>query len=484
MTNQQLDIFIIGMTVFLMIFMGLRSIQPNGGAYRKYAMYLFCMNVFFIQMYSMWYVFLPMGKLKNYIVHLAIISTLAQTIGYIFYFYFVSEFLNLKQKLPGVDTLFKYVRLACWIFALATLFIVYVLKNGWLANRSFEIVRMLLCIVSFYGMIKAYKLKDPLTNYFILGNGLYLTFALVCWGISIYDKDVLHYSLLQSILGGMQVAVLAESICFALGLSYKDTRLEKEKQVIQQELIHQLQISNRQQKEFADHLEEKVRKQTDALVNLEKEKFELEKLQAINQERGRIARDMHDDLGSGLSAIHLLSNYLKENTLEKYPDISHEIGKISSSSEDLNARIREIIWTTNTKDDSLQSLILFITKFVNEIQERTKINLHIDAPDPIPEILLTGDQRKQIFLTLKESLNNSLKHAKATSIGVNIKMLSLNYISIMVTDNGIGFNLAKLNSKFAGNGLENMKNRMEAIGGSVEIESNPTGTSVSLNFKA
>ncbi|MBK8483640.1 MAG: hypothetical protein IPL31_04645 [Saprospiraceae bacterium] len=100
------------------------------------------------------------------------------------------------------------------------------------------------------------------------------------------------------------------------------------------------------------------------------QRIEIEKTLALEGERSRISRDMHDDLGSGLSAIHLLSNYLKENSAIKYPEFSTEVEKILKSSAELNQLIREIIWTINSKDDSLNSMVLFIRRYCNELNEK------------------------------------------------------------------------------------------------------------------
>ena len=161
-----------------------------------------------------------------------------------------------------------------------------------------------------------------------------------------------------------------------------------------------------------------------------------------------------------------------------------EIDKIRKSSEDLNESIREIIWTVNTKDDSLTALALFIRRYCHELQEKTKMNIHVHAQDPVPEIQLNGVQRKHVFLCVKEALNNALKHGKPPAINISITSDADKKISIRVVDNGRGFRKEGSILKSTGNGLRNMKERMNAIGGDVEIESGPQGTEVRFSFNA
>ncbi|MDZ4747598.1 MAG: ATP-binding protein, partial [Saprospiraceae bacterium] len=192
---------------------------------------------------------------------------------------------------------------------------------------------------------------------------------------------------------------------------------------------------------------------------------------------------MHDDLGSGLSAIHLLSNYLSDNAEEKYPEFTSEVNKIRKSSEDLNQSIREIIWTVNTKDDTLSSLALFIRRYAHELQENAKIPIHVQMENPMPEIQLNGVQRKHLFLCVKEAINNAIKHGKPEVINVNIQIENENMISIKIQDNGKGFDLGQSNQRNSGNGLKNIKERMGEIGGLAQFESGEKGTTVLLQIK-
>jgi signal transduction histidine kinase/ligand-binding sensor domain-containing protein len=213
------------------------------------------------------------------------------------------------------------------------------------------------------------------------------------------------------------------------------------------------------------------------------QRIDIERKLALEAERSRISRDMHDDLGSGLSAIHLMSNYLKENTASKYPEFSEDIEKIRKSSEDLNQRIREIIWTVNSKDDTLQSLMSFIQRHAHEMSDNTKVPIHVRMPNILPDISLNGSQRKNLFLAVKEAIHNAIKHGHPNSIEVELMPMGAQNICFQVRDDGKGFDMEKMKSESGGNGLRNMNDRMADIGGTVDIQSSGAGTAVTFKLE-
>ncbi|MCU0345878.1 MAG: histidine kinase [Saprospiraceae bacterium] len=202
------------------------------------------------------------------------------------------------------------------------------------------------------------------------------------------------------------------------------------------------------------------------LRKLAAQRAEIQQQQALDRERERIARDMHDDLGSGLSAIHLLSNIAKQKA---DPAIQSEIEKIATSSAHLNQNIREIIWTVNAADDSLASLSNFLRRYCADFQESTGLKVDFEAPEMLPEIMLNGELRRSLFLCVKEAMNNAAKHAGASKIVVKLDA-GKSKIALTVSDNGSGFDVAGAFSN-GGNGLKNLKHRMEAAGGNATVES-------------
>jgi signal transduction histidine kinase len=136
-----------------------------------------------------------------------------------------------------------------------------------------------------------------------------------------------------------------------------------------------------------------------------------------------------------------------------------------------------IIWSMNSKNDSLGNLIAYIRAYSTEYLEGTSVNCKVTIPLDIPEKELSGDKRRNIFLCVKETLNNMLKHSGAT--GLTIDILTDGMLTIRIHDNGRGIDLQKIRQ--FGNGLQNIKRRMESIGGDFEIKNN-NGTETTLTL--
>lgn len=214
------------------------------------------------------------------------------------------------------------------------------------------------------------------------------------------------------------------------------------------------------------------------LRKLTAQRAELEKTHALNRERERIARDMHDDLGSGLSAIQLLSNFVKNKPAEQAPELRAEIEKIASTSADLNQRVREIIWTVSAGADSLQSLTDFLRRYCVDFQEIAKTEVVFSTPD-LPNFTLPSEVRRNLFLCVKEALNNAAKYAEASKIEVTMRFEN-SFLELSVRDNGRGFDLEKALEN-GGNGLRNIQRRMADIGGAANFK---TGRGTLIQLKA
>lgn len=200
----------------------------------------------------------------------------------------------------------------------------------------------------------------------------------------------------------------------------------------------------------------------------------LERKQAIEKERTRIATDMHDDLGAGLSQIKFLSEAIGMRR-QKHLPIEEEVSSIRSFSDEMIDKMGEIVWALNEKNDTLTDLLSYTRSYAVEYLSQNGINCHVDEPDNIPQLNVSGEFRRNIYLTVKESLHNIVKHAQATEVFIEIEINRS--LAIKINDNGIGLNNSTP-SEF-GNGLVSMENRMKELGGSFEIESK-AGTEVRI----
>jgi signal transduction histidine kinase len=156
-----------------------------------------------------------------------------------------------------------------------------------------------------------------------------------------------------------------------------------------------------------------------------------------------------------------------------------EIEKISSSANELLSKMNAIIWSMSSSNDTLNNMIAYIRSYALEYFEDTGVNCKISIPENLPNVEVVGEIRRNVFLVVKEALNNILKHSKATE--VNIKLVrAQDGLTLYIQDNGTGIDMNKLRQ--FGNGLKNMKKRMEAIKIDFTIE-NSEGTLITLHRK-
>ncbi len=207
---------------------------------------------------------------------------------------------------------------------------------------------------------------------------------------------------------------------------------------------------------------------------LEKQKTALEKQQAVEKERNRISRDMHDDLGSGLTKIAILSEVVKKQ-LSVPEKAKEQLDKIAVSSRELVDNLQDIIWVLNPKNDTLENLSSYIREYGLKYFEALTVQITFNYPEHFSAVKLSEEQRRNIFLTVKESFNNIAKHAYCNHITVTIAETT-GEILLQISDDGKGFDVNRV--RLFANGLRNMQNRIEQVGGQYSIVSKPGGGTI------
>ncbi len=185
---------------------------------------------------------------------------------------------------------------------------------------------------------------------------------------------------------------------------------------------------------------------------------ELKRQIALEAERTRIAGEMHDDLGGGLTTIKFLNDRLKRR-LNESKDIELT-EKIGTHSQKLITNMSEIIWAMNSKFDSLESTVAYLRRVSKEYMADVGIPLEFSSPDLLDDQPLSSLLRRNLLLVMKEALHNVAKHSEATAVTIEIKRED-QFIEMYITDNGKG--IRKENN--FGNGLQNMKERIESLNG-------------------
>jgi signal transduction histidine kinase len=178
-----------------------------------------------------------------------------------------------------------------------------------------------------------------------------------------------------------------------------------------------------------------------------------------------MAKDIHDELGSGLSKIKLISELIKKDEVQG-GSINDKIMSISETSGKLVENMRDLIWIWNPDNTNLPNLIARIREYTYDYLEDFPIELTINSPTNIPSLEISNDVARNIYMIVKEILQNIVKHSKASIVKLNMQVDGVFIISI--EDNGIGFDLSAVNSGF---GLNNLRSRADKIGGHIFIDS-------------
>jgi len=190
-------------------------------------------------------------------------------------------------------------------------------------------------------------------------------------------------------------------------------------------------------------------------------------LKIQEDERNRIAMEIHDEVGTGLSSISILGNVIKKENNNPVL-VLNNIEKIISYSKNIQENISEIIWAMNPKNDTLESLISYINNYASEFLGNSSIVFNIQIPENIPGDMINGKIRRTIFLIIKESLNNISKYANASAVSFEIN-IEKGLFAVIVKDNGNGFDTDKI-PRFS-NGINNMKQRIASVHGVFNIAS-------------
>ncbi|HEY2727839.1 MAG TPA: ATP-binding protein, partial [Parafilimonas sp.] len=198
--------------------------------------------------------------------------------------------------------------------------------------------------------------------------------------------------------------------------------------------------------------------------------------QALAQSiRDKIAIDLHDDIGSTLSSISILSELAKQNSSNAVPYIEN----ISKNTALMQENMSDIVWAINPKNDRFVNIIQYMSQFAEEVLETKNIEVNFNSDESLSSLMLPMDKRKNFYLFFKEAVNNCAKYSMASYVDILISCKE-QHINLIIADNGKGFNTL-LNYK--GNGMLTMKKRAEELCGQVKIISEQNkGTQIHLYF--
>jgi signal transduction histidine kinase len=225
-------------------------------------------------------------------------------------------------------------------------------------------------------------------------------------------------------------------------------------------------------------LRHQVKRRTAQLKHEITERQRVEQIRAIEQERARIAQDLHDDLGSRVTVISMLARAGTEKNLEQSAR-NEKFSLILDRSRLLVAALDGLVWAANPKYDTVAALVEYLAAFTEELLTETGIARRIEIPARISEQRIPAEIRHNVLLSVKEVLNNAIRHGRPTEVLLQI-IISEGEVEILIRDNGCGFDLAQHNP---GEGLANLRRRVSKINGHCRIQPEMgKGTSIFLTF--
>ena len=200
---------------------------------------------------------------------------------------------------------------------------------------------------------------------------------------------------------------------------------------------------------------------------------EIQRQQALERERSRIARDLHDDIGAGLTEIAMQSDWVRRDLAQgATADTQRRIARVCQSAIELTRSVDEIVWAVNPANDTLDRFANYLTQSAKLFLDAAGLRVRFDIPPELPSTALAGKTRHCLFLAVREALNNVTKHAHADLVRIELRVDAAG-LHIAVEDNGGGFTSADTGATGTHEGLESMRRRMEEIAGQFRLTSLP-----------
>jgi signal transduction histidine kinase len=411
-----------------------------------YGLYLF-LNVCFFH-YSVFNVentYQSMGPFVRFFFGVMLIG------GYYLYTKFTIYFLDIEKTHPLFAKrlhVYAFIYLMLLILYIVVLLYFYAIQDE---DRIFYSKMIIVCCcipVGLLGISECYlRLRGTLSYIFLAGTTAYFVGSMLGFfiGGKLIDNPFTN-PVMKNWLFFTETGTVIEVTFFSIGLAYRMRLIAIEKQKIEQEL----------------------------LISRVKE---LETEQALLQQRERISQDLHDDIGSKLSSISILSQVV----LNKMPTgfDTKRLESIGSHAREVLGMMDDIVWSVNPKNDSIQQIIERMKIFAIEILEEQNIQLNLIIDDHIHGIALSAIERKDTYLIFKEAVNNAAKYADATVVTIRLQKENT-HLLLQIEDNGKGFDRDIVRS---GNGLKNMNSRAKNLGGTLTINSKPhEGTNILLTL--
>lgn len=394
--------------------------------YLLYALYSITIGIYFFLQYRVADHYLVAGSFR---LHDTVLNSTIVYIALFFYISFGRLFVDTPGMLPRLDKLIQRVNRMMLGYAVFTAFW-FIARDVHMLERVIHLV-ISLSFFSFYIFVlyRVLMTGTVLGRFLVTGSLLMGSGAVGAMIYRLWAPEVLSEKI--SSLVFLQVGVILELICLNVGLIYKL------KQTLDTHTLSGRLISRQ--------LEEN-----------EKQRLDLDMV------RDEISHELKVELGDGLSGIKLMSDMAQQKMGDNH---MRELKRISENSERLVQSMNEIVWSLNHLNDDLPGLISYIREYAVSFMDQVGLHCSLSEPQFIPDIAIPGDIRRHIFLAVKEALHNAVKHSGSRSIDIAFSISDV--LQITIQDNGKG--MGADTERTEGNGLRNMKKRMDFLSGSLKI---------------
>jgi signal transduction histidine kinase len=400
-----------------------------------YSLYLFLLAAYYLINASEILMDIPIG---DPVIHLLLkyLNMPLVMLFNIFYLLFITSFLGLGEY----RHIYAVIRTIISIIVLSL--IVYILLRY--LNQPVVIVLNIINLIGLIGGLLLFFLiirqKLPYGSYVAAGMLLYIIGSIASVIAVISNRNNPDGTLVEYPLFFVKLGVLADTFLYFIALIGK--WIDTEKSV--------------------------------ALLALEREL-------AVEKERNRIKKDLHDELGASLSGISMYSHLAKEQLRSNHSaEIERSLNIMQHSSAQMIDKLNDIVWLVNPEQDSLQNLVIRLEEYATDMAAVKNMQVKIILPEKMADIILPVESRRNIYLFCKEAINNAVKYSNATLLELTVKEVD-GKLEFSVSDNGKGFDAEMVRR---GNGLENMQKRADEIGARLVLQSKENkGTAVYLQCK-
>ena len=424
-----------GMMLMMIIYSLAAFIQNGNKEFLYYALYAFFTGLL---LFLISFLGIRLNSFNFFYIEYLDLMILCASVFY--YLAFMRTFLDTRANHPFLEKVFRIGQVLTITMMIIYSAIYFTTRKFFILSLLEDISKEFFLIIGLVFITYGVRNKDRLMKYLVAGNIAVVFFGLISLVMLISPFKLTNnsdFSLLNRPLVYYELGLVIELMLFLSGLAFKN-RVDIIERVKEREGL-----------------------------KLQNERQEFEKQMAVmaaqQGERDRISADMHDELGSGVTAIRLMSEIVKSKLKSQSLP---EIDKISTSANDLLNKMNTIIWTMKSSNDTLESMIAYIRANATEYFDGTAISCEVNTPSTIPEVEMSGEKRRNIFLSVKEAMNNIIKHAHATKVSISISTYN-DLLVIEVADNGKGMDIN--NTRRFGNGLANMRRRMELINGNLSF---------------